>query len=122
MRGTSFIYRDAIALRAIFGICPRNPSLGFLNRAGDARIRVVDARTTGMRAEGRIGRAVRALGAGVEPGGMGRHGAWAPKGNLESGCRSWHGITDRTNSNRKGLDGWRACSLLSRGRALRMGH
>jgi hypothetical protein len=67
---------------------------------------------------------VRALGAGVEPGGMGRHGAWAPKGNLESGCRSWHGITDRTNSNHKGLDGWRACSLLllSRGRAFPMGH
>jgi hypothetical protein len=31
MRGTGSIYRDAIALRAIFGICPHNPSLGFLN-------------------------------------------------------------------------------------------
>jgi hypothetical protein len=31
MRGTSSIYRDAIALRAIFGICSHNPSLGFLN-------------------------------------------------------------------------------------------
>jgi hypothetical protein len=31
MRGTCSIYRDAIALRAIFGICPYNPSLGFLN-------------------------------------------------------------------------------------------
>jgi hypothetical protein len=32
MRGTGSIYRDAIALRAIFGICPHNPSLGFLNK------------------------------------------------------------------------------------------
>ena len=31
MRGTGSIYKDAIALRAIFGICPHNPSLGFLN-------------------------------------------------------------------------------------------
>jgi hypothetical protein len=31
MRGTGSIYRDAITLRAIFGICPHNPSLGFLN-------------------------------------------------------------------------------------------
>jgi hypothetical protein len=31
MRGTCFIYRDAIVLWAIFGICPHNPSLGFLN-------------------------------------------------------------------------------------------
>jgi hypothetical protein len=31
MRGISSIYRDAIALIAIFGICPHNPSLGFLN-------------------------------------------------------------------------------------------
>jgi hypothetical protein len=31
MRVTCSIYRDAIALRAIFGICSHNPSLGFLN-------------------------------------------------------------------------------------------
>jgi hypothetical protein len=31
MRGTGSIYRDAIALTAIFGNCPHNPSLGFLN-------------------------------------------------------------------------------------------
>jgi hypothetical protein len=31
MRGTGSIYRDVIALRGIFGICPHNPSLGFLN-------------------------------------------------------------------------------------------
>jgi hypothetical protein len=29
--GTCSIYRDVIALRGIFGICPYNPSLGFLN-------------------------------------------------------------------------------------------
>jgi hypothetical protein len=29
--GTSSIYRDVIALRGILGICPYNPSLGFLN-------------------------------------------------------------------------------------------
>jgi hypothetical protein len=28
---TCSIYRDVIALRGIFGICPHNPSLGFLN-------------------------------------------------------------------------------------------
>jgi hypothetical protein len=26
-----YIYRDVIALWGIFGICPHNPSLGFLN-------------------------------------------------------------------------------------------
>jgi hypothetical protein len=31
MRGTGSIYRDVIALRGIFGICPHNLSLGFLN-------------------------------------------------------------------------------------------
>jgi hypothetical protein len=31
MRGTGSIYRDVIALRGIFGICPHNPSLEFLN-------------------------------------------------------------------------------------------
>jgi hypothetical protein len=31
MRGTGSIYRDVIALGDIFGICPHNPSLGFLN-------------------------------------------------------------------------------------------
>ena len=30
-RGKCSIYRDVIALRGIFGICPHNPSLGFLN-------------------------------------------------------------------------------------------
>jgi hypothetical protein len=29
--GTCSIYRNVIALRGIFGICPHNPSLGFLN-------------------------------------------------------------------------------------------
>jgi hypothetical protein len=31
MRGTCSIYRDMIALMGIFGICPHNPSLVFLN-------------------------------------------------------------------------------------------
>jgi hypothetical protein len=31
IKGTCSIYRDAIALRAIFGICPHNSSLEFLN-------------------------------------------------------------------------------------------
>jgi hypothetical protein len=31
MRGTDSIYRDAIALKAIFDICPHNPLLEFLN-------------------------------------------------------------------------------------------
>jgi hypothetical protein len=29
--GTCSIYRDVIALKGIFSICPHNPSLGFLN-------------------------------------------------------------------------------------------
>jgi hypothetical protein len=49
MRDTGSIYRDAIALRAIFGICPHNPSLGFLNRkhTGAGRAAAVQTRCRG---------------------------------------------------------------------------
>jgi hypothetical protein len=39
MRGTSSIYKDAIALRIIFSICPHNPSLGFLNKRNSLAVK-----------------------------------------------------------------------------------
>lgn len=76
----------------------------------------------GMRAEGWIGRTAAGSGVCVE---LNRAG-WAasargPKGNLESGCRWWHGITNWPNSNRRD---WMAGApaLLSRGKAFWMDH
>jgi hypothetical protein len=85
--------------------------------AGDAR--ASGPSTRGRRGCGRrgwIGRTAAGSGVCVE---LNRAG-WAasargPKGNLESGCRWWHGITNWPNSNRRD---WMAGApaLLSRGK------
>lgn len=81
--------------------------------AGDARIPAVDAQTAGMRAEG-VDRTDGRRG----PGGLELNRAgWAasargPKWNLESGCRSWHGITNWQTVNAAGI-GWLARLLCS---------
>ena len=69
-----------------------------MSRAGDARIPAAETRTAGMLEKGADrtdGSGPRARGLELE---LNRAG-WAasargPKANLESGCRSWHGITN----------------------------